>query len=158
MHRTFADRTGLSGAVISGNFLVRGLAKSLNLAWYAGPTSWEERSLEATAQSATRLISGRDFVYVHLAVTSADPVERLCAMERLDRVLLRACTGLLPRLGPWRLLVAVDDRTQGTVPFIACGTNVPKLPAVSLERAAFAGSPLSFADGAGWFAWLTATP
>src|SRR6185295_4894262 len=100
--------------------------------------------------------SGRDFVYVHLAVTSADPVDRQVAMERLDQVLLRACTDLLPRLGNWRMLVAVDDRAQGTVPFIAAGTAVPKLPAVSLERAAFAGSPLSFADGAGWFSWLTA--
>ena len=155
MQRTFVDRTGLSGAVISSNFLVRGLAKALNLAWYTGPTSWEERSLDATTRSVTKLLPGCDFIYVHLVVASTDPVERLCAMERLDQGLLKTCTDALPRQGPWRLLVAVDDRTQGVVPFIAAGTDVPRHPAVSLERAAFAGSPLSFVDGTGWFAWLT---
>lgn len=153
---TFTDRTGLSGAVISSNFVVRGLSKSLDLAWYTGPSSWEERSLQSTAESVHRLLPGRDFVYVHLAVASADPVERLCAMERLDQVLIRPWAEALPRHGAWRLMVAVDDRQQGTVPFIAAGTGVPKHPAVTLERAAFAGSPLSFTDGAGWFAWLTA--
>ena len=101
------------------------------------------------------LIERHDFVYVHLGIETSNQVERLCAMERIDQLLLKPLTELLPRVGPWRLLVAIDDRTSGAVPFMAIGTGLPQAPAVSLHARHLAESPLALHDGFALFSWLT---
>ena len=92
---------------------------------------------------------------VHLRVESGDQVERLCAMERIDQLLLKPLTQLLPRLGEWRLLAVIDGRMGGAVPFVALGTGLPQQPVVSLSPQSLAESPLRFADGAALFSWFT---
>jgi 2,3-bisphosphoglycerate-independent phosphoglycerate mutase len=156
--RPFAERTGLSGSVISNSFLLRGFARSLGLGWREGPASFEEPPLQRLWESLGPALEQQDWLYVHVKVTSGDPVQRLCAMERLDQLLLKPLTERLPRLGPWRLLAAVDDRTLRAVPFIAIGTGLPRQPAASLAADAFAQSPLAFQDGDGAFAWFTQGP
>ncbi len=153
--RAFAERTGLSGTIVSTSFLMRGFARSLGLGWLDGPASFEEAPLRRLWKAAAPALERQDLLYVHIRVESGDPVERLCAMERLDQLLLKPLTDLLPRLGPWRLLAAVDDRKRGAVPFIAIGTGLPRQPVASLAAERFAESPLAFPDGAGSFAWLT---
>ena len=155
--RSFADQTGLSGAVVSSNFLMRGLAKTLGLGWKDGPASLEERSLKPLAKTVHGLLERHDFVYVHLEVATNDPVQRLCAMERIDQLLLKPLTEQLPQSGPWRLLAVVDDRARGTTPFVAIGTGLPQQPVASLSAEHFAESPLAFKDGGGWFSWFTKT-
>ena len=153
--RSFADRTGLSGAVVSSSFLLRGFAKALGLGWKEGPASFEERSMKPIAKTVHGLLERHDFVYVHLSVASNDPVQRLVAMERLDQLLLKPLTEQLPQSGPWRLLTVVDDRTRGTTPFVAIGTGLPQQPVVSLTAEHLAESPLAFKDGGDWFSWFT---
>ncbi|MBI3330867.1 MAG: hypothetical protein HYZ96_01995 [Candidatus Omnitrophica bacterium] len=153
--RPFAERAGFSGAIVSNSFLMRGFARSLGLEWLDGPASFGEARLQRLWKAVAPVLERQDLLYVHVRVESGDPVERLCAMERLDQLLLKPLTDLLPRLGPWRLLAAVDDRALGAVPFIAIGTGLPRQPAASLAAERFAESPLAFRDGAGWFAWLT---
>ena len=154
-HQTYADRTGLSATVVSTDFLMQGLARALGLGWRTGPASFEERALQRLLTSLTPMLEQQDLVYVHLAVESGDPVERLCAMERIDQLLLKSLTEQLPRLGPWRLLVAVDDCRLGAVPFVAVGTGLARQPVAALTADRFMASPLAFRDGAGWFAWFT---
>ena len=153
--RTFADRTGLSGTVVSTSFPMRGFARVLGLGWQEGPASFEGRALQRLLTGITSVIEQQDLVYVHLAVETGDPVERLCAMERIDQLLLKPLTDLLPRLGPWRLLTAIDDRHLGVVLFVAIGTGLSRQPIASLTAEAFTESPLTFPDGVGWFAWFT---
>ena len=154
-HRTFTQRTGLSGAIVSSRFPLRGLARTLGLDWKMGPTSFEERPLRHLTKTISEFVGTHDLVYAHLRVDSADPVERLCAIERIDHVLLKPLTEMLPQRGSWRLLAAVDDHVQGTVSLIAIGSGLPQHPAAQLNAEHFAESPLVFDDGLALFSWLT---
>ena len=153
--RSFTDRTGFSGAVVSSSFLLRGFAKTLGLGWKDGPHSFEERSLKPVAKTVQGLLERHDLVYVYLSIATNDPVQRLCAMERIDQLLLKPLTEQLPDTGPWRLLTVVDDRARGVAPFVAIGTGLPQQPVASLTAENFAESPLAFQDGSDWFSWFT---
>jgi 2,3-bisphosphoglycerate-independent phosphoglycerate mutase len=150
---TFAERTGMSGAVISGGYFLQGFARACNLGWQDAPAA-EEAPLRATLKAIEQLLNKHNFIYVHLAVESADAVERFCAMERIDQFLLKPLTDLLPGRDEWRLLTAVDDWTTGSVPFIAIGSGLPKHPAASLDAASLAAGPLQFHNGQGIFEWF----
>ena len=153
--RPFTDRTGMAGAVISSDFLMRGLAKTLGMAWKESPASLEERAIKQILKHLLGLLDAHDVVYVHLRVEHHDPVERLCAMERIDQLLLTALSEALPSQGPWRLVMAVDDRTAAVIPWIAIGTGLPQHPVARLTAQDIAGSPLAFEDSAALFTWLT---
>ena len=154
--RTVSARSGLSGAVVSNSFSVKGLARCLGLEWRDGPATLSESALQRLAKTVAELLAARDVVYVHLSIDASDPVDRLCVMERIDQVLLKPLTERLPARGPWRLLAAVDDRVTGSIPFVAIGSGLPQHPAAHLTAQDFAESRLVFQDGAGLFAWLTA--
>ena len=126
-------------------------AESFRLA----PAALEETPLRKSLKTIEQLLEKHDFVYVHLAVETADAVERLCAMERIDHLLLKPLTDALPNRGDWRLMAAIDDWTTGSVPFVAIGSGLPQQPAAALEAGAFAESPLQFKNGQGIFEWFT---
>lgn len=149
-----APRGGRPGALLSSHFPMRGFAGVLGLRWKEGPASFEERSLRSTVEDVAALLGSVDAVYVHLRVEAADPVERLCAMERIDQMLLKPLTHRLPGLGPWRALVAIDDRTRQSVPFVAIGTGLPIQPVTQLHAQTLRDSPLSFPDGHALFSWF----
>ncbi len=153
--RSFTERTGLSGALISSNFPLRGFAESLSLHWYTGPSTLQDAPLVKLTQQLGRLAQQHDLVYAHLRVDSRDPVERLCMMERLDQLVFKPLTELLPTLGSWRLLIVIDDQPTQSVPFVGIGTGLPQHPVVKLTAENLAGSPLVFQDGRGLFDWLT---
>ena len=153
--RTFAERSRLSGAVVSSSFLLRGFARTLGLGWKEGPASFEGTPLQRLLKTVLALSEEHDLVYVHLRVDSADPVERLCAMERLDQILLKSLTEALPTRGPWRLLTVIDDRTNGSTPLVAIGTGLPQHPVAALTAQSFSESPLTLPDSVGLFSWFT---
>ena len=153
--RTFAERTGLSGAIVSSGFFMQGFARACSLGWKEAPRALEETALRASLKTIEQLLDKHDFIYVHLAVETADPVERLCAMERIDQQILKPLTASLPNRDTWRLMAAIDDWTSGSVPFVAIGSGLPQQPAAALEAAAFAESPLQFPNGQGIFDWFT---
>ena len=152
---SFHERTGLSGAVVSHRFPMRGFASCLGLDWRSGPTSLEEAPLRQLLKGTAALIERRDVVYVHLRIEDSDPVERLCVMERVDQLLLKPLTELLPSHGPWRVLVVVDDYLTGSVPWIAIGTGLPQHPVAHLDAQALAESTLVYEDGVALFSWFT---
>ena len=152
--QTFTERTTLSGAVISSSFPMRGLASALKLDWKPGPPSLGDRALQRLAADIGALSGSHDLVYVHLRVDSADPVERLCAMERIDQRLAKPLSEGLSDTDRGRLLVAVDDLTTGSVLFVAVGSGLPTQPVAHLHGPAIAESPLAFAEAAALFAWF----
>lgn len=153
--QTLAQRTGRSGAVISSSFPMRGFAACAGFDWRSGVTSFEERALQQLMKGIAALSERRELVYIHLRVDSRDPVERLCAMERIDQLVLKPLTEWLPNHGPWRLLTAIDDRSTGSVPFVAIGTGLPQQPVAHLDALSLESSPLTFNVGHALFAWLT---
>lgn len=152
----FSERTGLSGTVVSGSFPMKGFARAFGLDWHEAPGSLEEASMQRLVKQLFDILDRRDFVYLHLKVTASDPVERLCAMERIDQLLLKPLTERLPAHGAWRLLAAVDDRTARAVPFVAAGSSVAQQPAASLQTKDLAESSLAFDDSSKLFAWFMA--
>ncbi len=153
--RPFVERTGRSGALVSSTFLGRGLAAALGLTWAPGLTAADEQAFRDLAERTWSLLEHHDVVYVHVRVDTADPVERLCAMERMDQALVRPLAERLPSRGSWRLLVAIDDRVTGDIPLVAIGSGLPRQPVARLSAGACAESPLQFRDRA-LFEWFIA--
>jgi len=146
-------RLEAAGAVVSSSFVLRGMAHALGWTWQKGPASLQERAVTQLEKAIERLLERHEIVYVHASVESADPVERQCVMERLDQLVLKPVTQRLSRLKHWQMLVLVDDRPSGTIPFIAAGANVPQQPVTTLSSSQFAESPLRFGDGAALRTW-----
>ena len=155
--KTFTERVGLSGAMISRNFLLQGLARLLSLTWEDESGLLDAVTLRHVVERATALLERHDVVYVHLSIDTTDAVERQCAMERIDQLLLRPLAEALPRQGPWRLLTAIDDRAGSAVPFVAIGTGLPQQPIATLTSQSFSESPLKFGEDGEVFAWFTRT-
>lgn len=153
--RTLTERTGRSGVLFSSEFPMKGFAKALGISWRKGPASLGEEELKRLLAAAAAQLADHDVVYVHVRVMSADPVERQCAMERLDQLLVKPLTDQLPDAGAWRLLVALDDRRDRSVSFLAIGSGLPQRPVVRLDAEHLAQG-LAFEDGAGLYAWWTA--
>lgn len=148
------ERSARSGVVISRSFPVRGLAQRLGLEWMEGPRSLQEEPLQHLMQSLGSRARTADIIYVHVSIESADPVERLCIMERIDGLLVKPLTEALAQGEPWRLLMVIDDR-GGVIPFVAMGAGLPQQPIARLTAEAFAASPLQFRESSQLFAWFT---
>ena len=155
--KTFTERVGLSGAMISRNFLLQGLARLLSLTWEDESGLLDAVTLRHVVERTTALLERHDVVYVHVSIDTTDAVERQCAMERIDQLLLRPLAEALPRQGPWRLLTAIDDRAGSAVPFVAIGTGLPQQPIATLTSQSFSESPLKFGEDGEVFAWFTRT-
>ena len=153
--RTFRERTGLCATVVSHGFPMRGFAHSLGLTWKEAPASLSEASLQRLLKTVVPLVESEDLVYVHLRIDAGDPVDRLCAMNRIDALLVKPITEALTDQQPSRLLVAVDDRPNGSVPFVAIGEGLSRHPVARLNAESFRESPLAFSEGAELFAWFT---
>ena len=152
---TFVERAGLSAAVVSSNFLLQGLACLLGLTCEEMPSGFDADTLRQISERVGALLERHDLVYVHLVVDSLDAVERQCAMERIDQLLLRPMTDTVSQRGPWRLLTAIDDRSSPLVPFVAIGTGLPQQPIATLALQSFTESPLKFGEDGEALAWLT---
>lgn len=152
--RAATKRRAGGGVVFSTSFPLRGLARRLGLEWMEGPRSLQDDPLQRLTQTILARMRTAEVLYVHLGIASADPVERLCAMERIDQLLIKPLTEMTQEGEPRRLLMVIDGR-GGSVPFIAMGPGLPQQPVGRLTADAFAESPLRFSDGEKLFAWLT---
>ncbi|MBI2173768.1 MAG: hypothetical protein HYU33_01040 [Candidatus Omnitrophica bacterium] len=152
--QTFKQRTGLSAAIVSRGFYLKGAAKVLGLDWTETPYSTDEAAFDQLDKMIRQLMDRHDLVYVQYRVEAADHVERLCAMERLDRMLRTLATEHLPSLGPWRLLTVIDHNQSAAIPFVAIGTGLTRQPVASLSMQHLSQSPLVFDEPAKLFDWL----
>ena len=149
--RTLAERTSLKGAVVSHGFPMRGLAQSLGLDWRETPRGLEETALRRLLKVVTELLRGHDLVYVHLQIEGPKPLDRFCAMERIDRVVLKSLTAQLGESAPWRLLTVIDEPSGGSIPFVAIGTGLPQRPVARLAEEQFLARGLVFDEVAELF-------
>ncbi len=153
---TFRQRGGKTGAMVTDRFEVRGFARAFGLSCREAGGSFEAETVQRLKAEVFGLLERYDRVEVHLSIDSADAVERLCAMERIDQILVKPLTEALPQLGAWRFLMAMDDRRSGMVPVVAIGTGLPQHPVVHLDPKHLAGSRLAFQDAAALRTWFEA--
>lgn len=151
-----APAAGARGVILSDDFLLRGLAAVLGMECHRSLRGADERAFEKLRLTAEEALGRSDLVYLHVAVRSPDPVERLCAVERLDQLVIKPLLERLPGHGSWRLLTVIDGPGQRDAALVALGTGLPRQPLAQLDQVSLQESPLAFRDGGRLFAWLTA--
>jgi 2,3-bisphosphoglycerate-independent phosphoglycerate mutase len=158
----FLDRFGLTGAILSGVDLVRGVGSLLG--WeildVPGMTDYLDNDYAAQGQAAVAALDRYDVVCVHVEASDEASHEgrvdaKVEALEKIDRDIIGPLLKVLPNYSAWRLLVTPDHPTplrtrahaRGKVPFVIAGTDIPPLGQTSYDEATAALSPLSFPTG-----------
>jgi 2,3-bisphosphoglycerate-independent phosphoglycerate mutase len=108
-----------------------------------------------------------DLVCVHVeapdeASHEGKAVQKIEALERIDRDIVGPLLDALPRLGGWRILVAPDHRTPlrtrahsyGAVPFAVAGTGVEPSGQSAYDEESGGASKLSFEPGYTLMNWF----
>jgi len=116
---TLKERYGISGVVISGVDLVRGLGKlaGLEIVRVPGATGYIDTNYEGKVEYALRALrEGADFVYLHLeapdeASHQGDLELKIKAIELFDQRILKPILDGLATLKPWKMLVMPDHTT-----------------------------------------------
>lgn len=154
----FTVETGLSGAIVSSAFARRGLARLLGMTWIEGPSACDEAACRRTYRDAVAALERYDLISVHVPIAHHQPVDRQCAMERIDQLLLKPLAEALLKHDDYRCVVAIEDRTMDAIPFVAVGTNLASRPVARLTRHDVQDSALVFHDGVALFRWLIGAP
>ncbi|MCL1918578.1 MAG: cofactor-independent phosphoglycerate mutase [Peptococcaceae bacterium] len=116
----FADKYGLTGSVISGVNLIKGIGvcaglSSVNVPGADGTlqTNYEGKALAAIDEFR----KGREFVYIHVEAPdecahNGDLQGKVKSLELIDEKIVKSVTAYLAGLGePYRILVVPDHRT-----------------------------------------------
>ncbi|WP_437186485.1 cofactor-independent phosphoglycerate mutase [Planctomicrobium sp. SH668] len=150
----FAERFGVSGAVITAVDLLRGIGRLLgwSVVEVEGATGYLDTDYAAKGRAAIETLkSGVDFVVVHVEATDeasheghAD--EKVKALEQIDQHIVGPVHEYLKSQGDYRILVCPDHPTfirtkthsHGFVPFAMCGNHVAHNGAASYDEVAAA--------------------
>jgi 2,3-bisphosphoglycerate-independent phosphoglycerate mutase len=156
--RPFAERFGKRGAIVSAVDLVRGVG--VLIGWtridVPGATGYLDTDYAAKGRHAADALAGHDLVCVHVeapdeASHEGRTLEKVQALEEIDRHVVGPLLAALPGYGGWRILIAPDHRTTlrtrahayGPVPFAMAGTGFAAAGRAAYDEAeAAAGGPV----------------
>lgn len=162
--RSFMERFGRRGAVITAVDLLRGLGRLLG--WkvieVAGATGYLDTDYAAKGRAAIQALKDdvTDFIVVHVEATDeashegrAD--EKVKALENIDRHIVGPLHDYLKSQGEYRLLVCPDHPTflrtkthsHGYVPFAMCGHGIVPDQATTYDEVIAAASALRLDRG-----------
>ena len=153
---SYAERFGISGAVISAVDLVNGIGRSagFEVIRVPGATGYLDTDYEGKVSAALGALERVDFVYLHVeapdeAAHEGDAELKVRAIEDFDARVVSPCLAWAAERGDCRILIAPDHVTAlstrthagGPVPFALVGPGiVPNgLSCFSEEEAARAG-------------------
>ena len=155
----FTELYGVSGTMITGVDLLRGLAAlaGWNRREVAGATGYLDTDYAAKAQAAREELDKADLVCVHVeapdeASHQGDTAEKIKAIERIDELIVAPLVNHLATRGEHRVLICPDHPTflstkthaRGGVPFVMAGSGIAAdSAAVYGESAAAAGGMLA---------------
>lgn len=130
---TYADKFGLSGAVISAVDLVRGIGvyAGLEIVKVEGATGYIDTNYRGKAEAALAALEKSDYVYIHVeapdeASHSGNLEHKLKAIEDFDREVVGTVMEGVRKFGDYRILCTPDHptpvarmtHTSDPVPFI----------------------------------------
>jgi len=167
--RSFLDRFGVRGAVITAVDLLRGIGRLLgwDVIEVPGATGYLDTDYAAKGRYAIQTLKDHDFVVVHVEATDeasheghAD--EKVKALEQIDRHIVRPLHEFLRSQGDYRILISPDHPTflrtkthsHGTVPVAACGAGIAADGADAYDDITAASSSLLFDPGCGLMPWF----
>ena len=114
----FADRFGVSGAVITGVDIIRGLAvlMGMRLIEVPGATGYIDTNYAGKGEAAVRALDEYDLVSVHVeapdeAAHLGNAEEKIKALERIDELVVGPLLDALRRHDRWKILIAPDHPT-----------------------------------------------
>jgi len=135
----YAERFGLTGAVISAVDLVKGIGvcAGLDVIDVPGATGWIDTNYEGKVQAGLKALDDHDFVYIHLEAPDETAHQgradlKIQAIEDFDARIVAPCLAYLDQHPDLRILVAPDHFTTietkthagGPVPFGLCGQGI----------------------------------
>jgi len=138
---SFKEEYGLSGAVITGVDLLRGIATYLdwNIIKVPGATGYLDTNYKAKAQYAIEAIETHDMVLIHIeapdeASHEGNIYEKIRAIENIDSKIVGPVYNALKKYNEFRILVLPDHytsiqertHTSDPVPFAVYGTDSVK--------------------------------
>ncbi|MCL2640426.1 MAG: cofactor-independent phosphoglycerate mutase [Phycisphaerales bacterium] len=161
---TFQSRFKKQGAMITAVDLLRGIASLLGWANLECPgiTSYHDTDYAMQGKVTCDALDKYDIVCCHVeapdeASHAGNFVEKIAAIEAIDKHVIGPVLEKLKSCGQWRMMVMPDHATQCTtrlhdaaaVPFAIAGTSMPARLSVQLPftEAAAAESDLHIPDG-----------
>ncbi|MBI2885389.1 MAG: hypothetical protein HYY15_04365 [Candidatus Omnitrophica bacterium] len=117
----FQPVPGWRGVLAGEGLLLKGYAALLGLRWLEAPPAAAD--LQAFGRRLQDSLADSDLVYVVLRISSSDPVERQCIMDRVDQQLVQPVLDTVGR-SEHRGLFAIDDAATGTAPVVLVGRGV----------------------------------
>lgn len=158
---SFAEKFGLSGAMITAVDLLRGLAALVG--WdrieVEGATGYLDTNYAGKGQAGADALDKYDVVCVHVEATDEASHEgrydeKVKALEAIDTHVVGPILKKLQSMGEYRMLVLPDHPTpcstkkhsHGMVPLAVCGTGITPSGA-SYDEIQAAASPLAFSNG-----------
>ncbi len=159
---SFKERYGISGAVITGVDLLKGLG--VYLGWdiinVPGATAYLDTDYEAKARYAIEAIDTHDMVLIHIeapdeAGHEGNINEKIHAIENIDSKIIGPVHNALKRYNEFRMLILPDHytpiqkKTHSTepVPFTIYGTDSVKKSKLSFTESNCAQSSLKIKKG-----------
>lgn len=130
---TFAEKFGLSGAVISAVDLIKGIGvyAGLDIIDVPGATGYIDTNYRGKADAALQALQEHDYVYLHVeapdeASHSGKLQDKIQAIEQFDELVVGPVMEGIRRFGQFRILCAPDHptpvslmtHTSDPVPFI----------------------------------------
>ncbi len=158
--KSFQERFGKTGAVVTAVDLLRGLGKLLG--WriidVPGATGYLDTDYAAKGRYAIQALDEVDLVVVHVEATDeasheGDARAKVKALERIDADIVGPVHEYLKGQGAYRLLVSPDHPTflrtrthsHGYVPFAVCGTGIVADGADCYDEVVAAASSITLA-------------
>lgn len=158
----FAERFGISGAVIAAVDLIRGIARSVGMEVMnvPGATGYLDTDYAAKGRAATAALGSYDLVIVHIEAPDeaghlGDAAAKTTAIERVDEHIVGPLLDALRKHPRWRILVAPDHptpvarrvHTSTPPPFCLAGTGIEGRSTLSFSEVAAAESDWLVAPG-----------
>jgi len=161
--KSFLERFGVRGAVITAVDLLRGIGRLLgwDVVEVPGATGYLDTDYAAKGRYAIDYLKkGGEFIVVHVEATDeasheghAD--EKVKALEQIDQHIVGPVHEYLKSQGDYRLLICPDHPTflrtkthsHGYVPFAVCGQGIEADQASTYDEVTAAASPLCLDRG-----------
>ncbi len=160
--KSFEERFGLRGAVISAVDLVNGIGRcaGLQVLEVPGVTGYLDTNYEGKVEAAIRALEDVDFVYLHVeapdeAAHEGKPALKVKAIEDFDSRVVTPCLDHAIERGDCRVLIAPDHVTSlasrthagGPVPFAMFGPGVVPNGLAGFSEAEAARAGVLYASG-----------
>lgn len=162
--RSFVDRYGVRGAVITAVDLLRGIGRLIGweVVEVAGATGYLDTDYAAKGRAAIATLSRPDIDFVVVHVEATDEAsheghvhEKVRAVENIDQHIVGPVHDWLKSQGEYRLLICPDHPTflrtrthsHGFCPFAMCGSGILSDSAKTYSEVTAAESPIALPNG-----------